>query len=120
MHEIGLMYRWGKLVPGRERAGIEHFASAIEFFGKKLAEGVITFFEPYFSRTTDLEAEAGFIVIKGPREKVLELMEDEEYLVLLTKTSYLVEHFTVEMLTVGEEIQVQLERAQKVFAELGI
>jgi hypothetical protein len=47
-------------------------------------------------------------------------MEGEPYLHLVQKAFVLVEHFQVDLLTVGEGIPAQLERAGKVRAELGI
>lgn len=81
---------------------------------------MLTHFEPFFFETSDLEEELGFFVLKGPAPEIFRLMEDEQYLRLMQKGMVLVEHLRVDMLTVGEGIERQLERSLKVHAELGI
>lgn len=118
--EHGLLIKWGALVPGREAQAIDLFAEGTEFFGKKMAEGVITFFEPFFFGTGDLEEWQGAFFIKGPIDKVFAMIQEEGYLYLMDKAFYLVEHLTVHHLTVGEAVTDQLVRSAKVRAELGI
>ncbi len=118
--EIGLLIRYGKLVPGRERQAIELFEEGMKYFSEKLSKQVITFFEPFFMFTSDLEEETGFFLVKGPAPEVFKIMEDEEYLRLMQKGFLLVEHLRADLLTVGEGITHQLERVGKVRAELGI
>ncbi|HEX9122122.1 MAG TPA: hypothetical protein VF984_01995 [Actinomycetota bacterium] len=118
--EIGLIIRYGKLVPGREAQAIELFEEATRFFAEKLAQKALTSFEPFFFATSDLEQETGFFILKGPAPEMFKLMEEEQYLNLMQKGLMLIEHLRADMLTVGEGIGQQLERATKVRAELGI
>jgi hypothetical protein len=118
--EIGLLIRYGKLVPAREEQAIDLFAEGVEYFGKKMAEGVITFFEPFFFQTSDREMDTGFFLVKGPVTEVFKMMEEDEYLLLIEKAMVLVEHFQVDLLTVGDGISLQLERSAKARAALGI
>jgi len=118
--EIGLLIRYGKLVPGREKEAIDLFAETAKFYEGKMKEKVLTYFEPFFLRTSDIEEELGFFIMKGPAPEVFKLMEDEKYLWLLMKAQYVVEHLKTDILTVGEGIQEQIERASKVRVELGI
>lgn len=118
--EIGLWIRYGKLVPGRERQAIELFEEGTKYFGDLYAKKVLTFFEPFFLMTSDRESETGFFILKGPAPEIFRLMEEEPYLHLVQKAMVLVEHFQVDLLTVGEGIPAQLERAGKVRVELGI
>lgn len=118
--DIGVLIRYGKLVPGREQQAIELFADAGEYWREKLEAGAITFYEPFFFQTSDREEETGFMLIKGPVAEVFKLMEEERYLTLGEKAMVLVEHFQVDLLTVGEGIAQQLERSAKVRAELHI
>lgn len=118
--DIGLWIRFGKLVPGRERQAIELFEEGMRYFRDLYAKKVLTYFEPYFLMTSDHESETGFFVLKGPAPEIFKLMEEEPYLHLVQKAFVLVEHFQVDLLTVGEGIPAQLERAGKVRAELGI
>lgn len=118
--EIGLLIRYGKLVPGREAQAIELFGEASSYFAEKLSQGALTFFEPFFFATSDLEEETGFFVMRGPAPSMFALMEEEQYLRLMQKGMMLVEHLRADLLTVGEGIGLQLERAGKVRVELGI
>jgi hypothetical protein len=118
--DVGLLIRYGKLVPGREAQAIELFQESVTFFEEKVKAGVITYFEPFFMLTSDLEQETGFFVLKGPAPAMFALMEEEPYLRLMQKGLMLVEHLRADILTVGEGITLQLERAAKVRAELGI
>lgn len=118
--DIGVLIRYGRIVPGREELAVDLFTEAVEFFGEKLSEGAITFFEPFMFRTADYEAETGFMLFKGPAEKIYTLMDEEAYLHLITKATLVVEHFKVDLLTVDDRIQAQLERFSKVRTELAV
>ncbi|MBI3647911.1 MAG: hypothetical protein HY240_04050 [Actinobacteria bacterium] len=118
--EIGLFIRYGKLVPGREEQAIALFDEATNLFKERMMKGDVTFFEPFFFQTSDREEETGFMILKGPAPEIFRLMEDPRYLMLVGKAMLLVEHFQVDLLTVGDGIRDQLERATKVRAELGI
>jgi hypothetical protein len=118
--DVGLLIRYGKLIPGREVQALELFEEATAYFHRKVDEGAITFFEPFFLFTGDLETETGFFLLKGPAPEIFKLEAEEEYLRLMQKGLMLVEHLRSEILTVGEGIRLQLERAAKVRAELAI
>ncbi len=118
--DVGLLIRYGKIVPGRETEAVELFAAGERFFKEKLAERVITYFEPFFLTTSDLEEDLGFHIIKGPAPEIFKLMEDEDYRALMTKMTLVVEHPRADILTVGEAIYAQVERFAKVRVELGL
>ncbi|HZD68278.1 MAG TPA: hypothetical protein VFA45_04945 [Actinomycetes bacterium] len=115
--EIGLIVKYGKLVPGRELQAFELFAESRRFFDEQLKLGFITYYEPFFYVSGDFEAEAGFWIIKGDREKLWKLVEGETYRWLLTKATFVLDHLEVEWLTAGEGIAEQLERSSKAAAE---
>ena len=115
--EIGFIVKYGKLVPGREEQAIALFAETTDWLKEQMKTGYITYFEPFFYATGDLEADAGFWIIKGERDKVWKLMEDETFRWLTLKAQFLVDHLRVEWLTVGAEIPLQVERATKVTTE---
>ncbi len=118
--DVGLIIRYGKLVPGRERQAVELFDEATTYFREKVDKKAITYFEPFFLFTSDLDEETGFFVLKGPAPEIFKLMEDETYLRLMQKGYVLVEHLRADLLTVGDGIREQIERGMKVRAELGI
>ncbi len=118
--DIGLMIRYGRLVPGRENQAVELFREAVNYWTEKQRAGTIAYFEPFFLQTSDREKETGFFVIKGPVAEIFKLMEEEPYLKLIEKAMVLVEHLQVDLLTVGEGIEHQLERSAMTRAELGL
>jgi hypothetical protein len=118
--EVGLLIRYGKLVPGREEQAIALFAEASQYYAGKVEEGVLSSFEPFFLKTSDLEEETGFFILKGQAPEIFKLMEEERYQSLMTKGGLLVQHLRADLLTVGEGIYDQLERSGKIRAELGI
>jgi hypothetical protein len=117
--ESGIRISWGKIVPGRETEALGLFDEVMTYFGKKLEKKEITYFEPFFVRTADQEEETGFVIFKGAVPEIFKIMEDEEYLTLLSKAYYTVTHFKVDFLVVGDGIVKQLERTNKVRAEYG-
>jgi hypothetical protein len=118
--DIGLLIRYGKLVPGREAQAMQLFQESIGYFQDKLAAGEIASFEPFFFMTSDLDQELGFFVVKGPAPAIFALLEDERYRTLMQKGMVLVGHLHTDFLVVGEGIAAQFERAMKVNAELAL
>jgi hypothetical protein len=118
--EIGLLIRYGKIVPGREAEAIQLFDEGERFFKDKLTKGAITHFEPFFLASSDLEEDMGFHIVKGPAPEIFKLMEDEGYRTLMTKMLLVVEHPRADVLTVGEGIRAQRDLFAKTRAELGV
>jgi hypothetical protein len=116
--EVGLIISWGKAVPGREREAIGLFTESKDWFEGKYKAGWITYYEPYFYATGDFEAEAGFWLVRGERDKIWKLTEDETFRWLSTKAQFYLDHFEVQWLTVGEGIPEQVERLTKLVAEM--
>jgi hypothetical protein len=118
MMDFGMIIKYGRLVHGRETYAIDLFAESNRFFEEQKKLGVIDYFEPFFYATGDLEADLGFWVIRGEREKMLKMMEGDTYRWLLTRAQFAVDHLVVDWLTVGEGIAEQVERASKAVVEL--
>ena len=118
--EVGLIIRYGAIVPGRETQAIELFEEAWKYYEEKVTNKELTYFEPFFFMTSDVQEETGFFILKGPAPEVFKLMEEEKYRSFLTKAALLVEHVRVDYLTVGVGITEQLERFAKVRVDLGI
>jgi hypothetical protein len=115
--EVGLLIRYGKLVPGREVPAIELFQESMRYLEEKRDLGAITYFEPFFL-TSDLDEELGFWLVKGPAPSIFAIMEEEAFKLLMQKSIALVEHVRLDWLTVGDGIAEQVERSMKVFAGL--
>lgn len=118
--EIGLLIRYGRPVPGRETEAVQLFADGEAYFRERISKGQLTYYEPFFLATSDLEEDVGFHIVKGPAPEIFNLMAEEGYRALVTKMSLVVEHPRVDMLTVGEAILEQMERFTKVRADLGV
>ncbi|MEX2557730.1 MAG: hypothetical protein WEB06_19125 [Actinomycetota bacterium] len=112
--ETAIRFTWGKLVPGREAQALDLFADVTTYFGKKMADAKVTYFEPFLLKTGDFNQEQGFMIVKGPAEEIARIEQDEEYDSNLGKAHYLLEHFKVDYLVVGEGIGEELERGAKV------
>lgn len=115
--EIGLIVKFGKLVPGREAQAIEVFNEAKLFLEEQYKKGTISHYEPYFYGSGDLETQLGFWIAKGERASVWKMVEDERFRWLMSKAQFVVDHLEMEYLTVGTGIQEQLERDAKLVAE---
>ena len=118
--ELGVIVKWGKLVPGREEKAVEVFGDAIAYFGELLAAKRLTSFEPYMYQTSDLDSDVGFFIFKGPQQEIFKMFEEDKFLMIREKAFYTVEHLKIDLLTVGEGISSQLERSAKARAELGV
>ena len=118
--EIGFIVKYGKLVPGRETQAIAVFNETKEWLEERRSEGMISYFEPFFYTSGNLEIETGFWLIKGERDKIWRLTEDETYRWLLVKAQFVVDHLEVEWLTVGDGIAEQIDRTVKAAAEFAV
>ena len=116
--ETAIRIKWGKLVPGRERVGLDVFAEVTTYFGKKLADGKLTFFAPFLVRSSDFDEEQGFIIVKGPEAEITKMVQEDEYLTLLSKGIYVTQHLKVDYLLVDEALGAQIERTSKVLDSL--
>jgi hypothetical protein len=115
--ETGLIVKFGKLVPGREQQAIELFAEAKLYFEDQQKKEVITDYEPYFYGSGDLETQAGFWIVKGDRDDLWKMVEDERFRWLTAKAQFVVDHLEVDWLTVGAGIDEQVERGLKLAVE---
>jgi hypothetical protein len=118
--EAGVLLRFGKPIVGRERQSLALFAETISYLTELRDKGTITWFEPFMLEAADYEEEVGFVLIKGPAEKILALREDERWLNLISKALVLAQHVKVTTVRVGEAVTEQMDRVGKVYAELGI
>jgi len=118
--DAGYIIKYGRLVPGREDKAFDLFSETLTFWQEQLKRGAITYFEPFLYASGDSETDLGFFLVKGPEERIRQILETEEYRVLLTKGNYVVEHLTKEWLVVAEEVMKQIERSAKVAIEFAM
>jgi hypothetical protein len=118
--QVGLLIRYGTLVPGREHQAIDLFQQTVSYFAEKLAREEVSYFEPFFLITSDLDEELGFFIVKGSMLELTAIASDEAFKTLLMKANALASHVRMDWLTVEAGIAEQVERSLKVYAELGI
>lgn len=118
--DIGLLIRWGQILPGREDSAIALFEESVIYYLSLLENGKITSFEPFLFTMADLEEEQGFFLVKGPVPEIFALMDSDEYKTFMTKANLLVHHLRANMLSVGDGVTQQLERYANARAELHI
>jgi hypothetical protein len=115
--EIGVIFRWGRVVPGKEEESIRLFGEVTQYFTEAKTRGDITFFEPFFYTTGDLQIENGFFVAKGPEEKLRKFLDEDLTMGLVLKSAIVLEHFKVELLATQERIprlmEIFVEKAKK-------
>ena len=111
--ETGLMIRWGKVIPGREEQALALFTEAVAYYEDLKKAGKLTSYEPFLRRTADFAVEQGFFILKGPVQEIFAIMESDAYKDFTTKGLLLLDHFTVEMLIVGDDVLGQLDRYDK-------
>jgi hypothetical protein len=116
--DIGLLIRWGQILPGREDAALKLFDETSTYFLSLVEGGKVTSFEPFLFTMSDFEEEQGFFVIKGPIAEIFALMDSEEYKDLVTKGHLLLHHLRINLLSVDEGVLTQLERYSKARAAL--
>jgi hypothetical protein len=111
--ELGMRVSWGKIRYGKEKESLALFQDAVTYYGKKMADGKVTYFEPFFFLTGDRTVENGFFLIKGPLAEIFAILDEDYYKELNTKALVLIDHFKVDLLAVGEEIEKELKRFEK-------
>jgi hypothetical protein len=118
--ETGLWIKFGRPIYGREQKAMDLYGETKDYFVRLLGEGTVTFFEPFLIPNQVPGEPVAFFVVKAPVTGVFKLMEDELFHAFRQKALYLFEGFTVDFLTVGEEIPGELASFAKVQAEIGI
>jgi len=114
---VGYIIKHGRIVSGREEGAFELFSETMTFWQEQVKKRAISYFEPFLYATGDSETDLGFFLVKRPEERIREILDTEEYRILLTKGGYVVDHLTKEWLIVAEEVMTQIERSAKVATE---
>lgn len=118
--DIGMLIRWGSVVPGREEQALALFDETVSFYGGLMEAGKVTSFEPFMYSTSDFETEQGFFIVKGPIAAIFETMDSDGYKNLVTKANLLLHHVSISLLTVGDGVVGQLDRFNKARMELHV
>ncbi|HEX6489677.1 MAG TPA: hypothetical protein VF137_12500 [Candidatus Dormibacteraeota bacterium] len=104
MADFGLFVGWGNTVRGREMKSLGVFTEALQWWGAKQQSGeiesvTVCFLTPHGG---DL---AGFLLIRGEQEKLMQITASDEYQTLNTKANLVVEHFGALPCILDSEVQ---------------
>jgi hypothetical protein len=117
MADDGLFIGWGEVVRGREGKAVEVFNEAIEYYGKLQQDGMIESYEPWFLATHGGDLD-GFILVRGEREKLDEVVRGEEFERLQTRVSLIVDRSGVVQAVTGESLARGMGHFQEATADL--
>jgi len=112
MADSALFVGWNRSVHGKEKEALEVLSSALAFYGKQAAAGVIESFEPVLlsHHGGDLN---GFVLIRGDGPKLDAFAQSDEFRDLLLKADMCVNGIGVIHGYVGEGMMRELARFQK-------
>jgi hypothetical protein len=98
------MIGWGPAVQGREKKALQVFNEAIQYYARLQQQGTIESFEPVFLQYHGGDL-AGFVLIRGDREKLNALQSSEEFMRLSNRASLVVDNLGIINAYIGEELQ---------------
>ncbi len=99
-----LVIGWGPAVRGREQKALQVFNEAIQYYTQLQQQGTIESFEPVALEPHGGDL-AGFLLVRGDREKLNTLRTSEEFLRLNNRAALVVDNLGVINAFIGEELQ---------------
>ncbi|GAA1897122.1 hypothetical protein [Actinomadura bangladeshensis] len=118
--ETGMLIRWGAPRQGREEESLDLFRQCDEYYRGLVADGKLTFYEPFLLGSGDSEVESGFFIIKGEVAGIFGLLDDQKFRNLMTQGSILTEHYRFDMLAVGESVDRGLDEYRQALTAVGV
>ncbi|HEX2892961.1 MAG TPA: hypothetical protein VHO29_03050 [Marmoricola sp.] len=118
--DIGMLVRWGSVVPGREAQALAFFDETVAYYGSLVESGKLTSFEPFLFSSSDFDTEQGFFILKAPITEMFSVMDTDEYKTLIAKANLLLHHVNISLLTVGDAVVEQIARFDKARADLHV
>lgn len=103
MVSSGLFFGWDAPARGRETMAIELFQTWMGYFTEKQKAGMIDSFEPVIMSRHGGDMN-GFILVRGERDKLNEMMDEDQYFDLVNSSSYFVDGFGVIPCYLGDDI----------------
>jgi len=116
MADDGLFIGWGEAVRGREAKAVEVFGEAVAYYSKLQEQGQIESFEPWFLAPHGGDL-GGFIIVRGEREKLDEVVRSEEFERLQTRVAMIVDGSGVVQAATGESLARGMGQFQEVIAD---
>jgi hypothetical protein len=117
MAKGALFVGWGAAVAGREAKALQVFGEAIQYYTRLQGRGAIDGFEPVALQPHGGDL-AGFLLVKGDREKLAALLVDDEFINLNARAQLVVTNFGVVLGHTGEDLQRLFQEFGKNAAEL--
>jgi hypothetical protein len=117
MSDDALFVGWGEVVRGREGKAVEVFNEAIEYYSKLQGDGMIESVEPWFLAPHGGEL-AGFMLLRGEREKLDEVVRSPEFERLQTRVTMIVDGSGVVPAVTGEALARQMTLFRDATGEL--
>ncbi len=99
-----LVIGWGPAVRGREQQALQVWSEVIQYYTQLQQQGTIESFEPVALEPHGGDL-AGFLLIRGDREKLNALRTSEEFLRLTNRVGLVVDNFGVITAFIGEELR---------------
>ena len=90
MADEALFVGWGEVVRGRETKAVEVFAETLQYYAQLQQDGKIESFEPWFLAPHGGDL-AGFVLIRGERERLDEIQRSPEFERLQTRATLVVD-----------------------------
>jgi hypothetical protein len=115
-----LMFSFGAVHPGREQLAVDTFTELSRFFGKRLSDGEITSFQPFFFADGGVRGSIGFFLLEGRRENLDALRRDEGFVRLQVRASAATVDVRVDMLVAGSEAGRLANLYREVRSDLGL
>jgi hypothetical protein len=118
MADEALFIGWGEVVRGRERKAVEVFNESLQYYGQLEHGGKIEGFDAWFlgPHGGDL---AGFILLRGERERLDEIQRSAEFERLQTRAAMIVDRTGVVNAYTGEAVGRLMGQFQEAAGDLG-
>ena len=115
-----LLVSFGAVHPGRERLALDAFTELSRFFGRRLSDGDLTSFQPFFYGSGAVGGTVGFFLLEGRRERLDDLRDDEGFTRLLLRVRTTTANVRVDELLAGPDAGRMVNLAREVHDELGL
>ncbi len=118
MADEALFIGWGEVVRGRERKAVEVFNESIQYYGQLQQDGKIESFDAWFLAPHGGDL-AGFIVLRGLRERLDEIQRSPEFELLQTRAGMIVDRTGTLNAYTGEALGRLMGQFQQATDDLG-
>jgi len=117
MADAVLFIGWGTVVPGREQQSLQVFGEGVAYWQRLQAQGDIESFEAVQLEPHGGEL-AGFVLIRGEREKLEQVRYSDEFLRLNARAALVVQNFGVVAGFSGDALNQQFAMFQEQASDL--